>query len=257
MKGPARIRVRRVTLGGDATLVCAPLVATTRAALLVEARAVLRNRPDVLEWRVDYFREIEDTQAVLEAGLALRKAIGDTALIFTRRSPREGGRASPLREDDVVELYKAICEARFADFVDYEMAQGAARVRRVVAAAHRRKVRVILSSHDFERTPSVRTMVARFARAGRMGADAAKLAVMPRSRLDALALLQATARAHATSRIPLIAMSMGPLGAVTRLVGGLFGSSLSFAVGAQASAPGQPRIEDLRAAFALLDRTRG
>ncbi len=49
---------------------------------------------------------------------------------------------------------------------------------------------------------------------------------------------------------------MGPLGAVTRMVGGLFGSTLSFAVGQGSSAPGQPPIADLRAAFELLERSR-
>ena len=72
---------------------------------------------------------------------------------------------------------------------------------------------------------------------------------MPRDRADVLTLLAATAQADAKARIPLISMSMGPLGAVTRMVGGVFGSALSFAVGAGSSAPGQMPIADLNAVY--------
>ena len=80
---------------------------------------------------------------------------------------------------------------------------------------------------------------------------------MPRDRDDVLALLAATSQAEAKARIPLISMSMGPLGAVTRMIGGVFGSSLSFAVGAGSSAPGQLPIADLAAVYEILARTRG
>jgi 3-dehydroquinate dehydratase-1 len=49
-------------------------------------------------------------------------------------------------------------------------------------------------------------------------------------------------------------MSMGPLGAITRMVGGVFGSSLSFAVGAASSVPGQLPIEDLNAVQGILQK---
>ena len=52
-------------------------------------------------------------------------------------------------------------------------------------------------------------------------------------------------------------MSMGPLGSVTRMVGGVFGSALSFAVGAGSSAPGQMPIADLNAVYDVIRRARG
>jgi 3-dehydroquinate dehydratase-1 len=52
-------------------------------------------------------------------------------------------------------------------------------------------------------------------------------------------------------------MSMGPLGSVTRMIGGVFGSSLSFAVGEASSAPGQIPIADLHAVYAVIRRARG
>jgi 3-dehydroquinate dehydratase-1 len=81
--------------------------------------------------------------------------------------------------------------------------------------------------------------------------------VMPRDRGDVLVLLAATAEADSKARIPLISMSMGPLGSVTRMIGGVFGSSLSFAIGEGSSAPGQIPIADLNAVYDVIRRARG
>jgi 3-dehydroquinate dehydratase-1 len=49
-------------------------------------------------------------------------------------------------------------------------------------------------------------------------------------------------------------MAMGPLGALSRVAGGEFGSALTFAMGRDASAPGQLPIADLRVALDALRR---
>ncbi len=84
-----------------------------------------------------------------------------------------------------------------------------------------------------------------------------KVAVMPRTREDVLTLLAATWQASQALEIPLISMSMGPMGAVSRIVGGVYGSALTFAVGKSSSAPGQIPIDDLRAALAIVGRAAG
>ncbi|MGN0975459.1 MAG: type I 3-dehydroquinate dehydratase, partial [Gemmiger sp.] len=67
---------------------------------------------------------------------------------------------------------------------------------------------------------------------------------------DAALLLQATAQAAAAMPgRPLITMSMGAYGAVTRLCGGAFGSAATFGAAGISSAPGQPGAAALRAAL--------
>ena len=94
MEAGKRIEIRGKTLGGDTPLICTPLVGRTRERVLAEAASVLAKNPDVIEWRVDYFDAIGDTAAVLETGRALRAAVGDAPIIFTRRSIKEGGSRS-------------------------------------------------------------------------------------------------------------------------------------------------------------------
>ena len=86
------------------------------------------------------------------------------------------------------------------------------------------------------------------------GADIAKLAVMPHCAADAARLLEATAVAAAQMpRTPLITMSMGALGAVTRVCGGAFGSMATFGTAGHASAPGQPDADLLREILHLME----
>jgi 3-dehydroquinate dehydratase-1 len=251
------IDIRGRKLGGETPLICSPLVGRTRERLLAEAATVVAKKPDVIEWRVDYFEGIGDTAAVLDTGKGLRSAPGDTPIIFTRRSTREGGEPMAIDDEAVVRLYDAVSASRLVDFLDFEMSNDSEHVRRVGHDAHKHGTRVILSYHNFGYTPGLEFLVQRFLEAERLGGDVAKVAVMPRDRNDVLTLLAATSQAEAKARIPLISMSMGPLGALTRMIGGVFGSSLSFAVGEGSSAPGQMPIADLNAVYDVVRRARG
>ena len=50
--------------------------------------------------------------------------------------------------------------------------------------------------------------------------------------------------------LPLISMSMGAYGSLSRMMGWVYGSTVTFAVGKSSSAPGQVPIEELRAVLA-------
>lgn len=251
------IDARGRKLGGETPLLCVPLVGRTRERVLAEAAKVQAQRVDIIEWRVDYFAAIGDTPAVLDTARALRALAGKLPIIFTRRWSREGGEPIDISDEQVVELYDAVAASRLVDFIDFEMQNDPEHVRRVRRSTRAHKVRLILSYHNFSYTPGLEFLVRQFLEAERLGADVAMVSVMPRDRADVLTLLAATAAADAKCGIPLISMSMGPLGSVTRMVGGVFGSSLSFAVGEGSSAPGQIPIADLKVVFEVIRGARG
>lgn len=242
----------RPLAGGRLPAVCAPLVGRSRADLVAEARAVAAKQPDLLEWRVDFLGALADTGEVLRTAAAIREAAGGIPILFTRRAQWEGGQPIALAEPQVLALYEAVAASGSVDLVDFEMGNEAAHVAQVRACTRRHGLPLVLSFHDFQRTPGDEDLRARFAQAQRLGADVAKVAVMPQSEEDVLRLLAATLHASRTLAIPVISMAMGGLGAVSRLCGGVFGSALTFAVGAAASAPGQIPIEDVRAALGVL-----
>jgi len=243
--------------GGRVPLICTPVVGRTGRAVLEEAAAVLEKKPDLLEWRVDFFEGLGRTGEVLELARQIRKAAGTVPIIFTRRSATEGGEPNLLGEDQVIALYAAVCESRLVDFVDYELAHPPENLRAVRGASKAHGVGLIMSFHDFKRTPPAEEIFRKFSDAENAGADVAKVAAMPQGLEDVLAVLTATLRAHHELTVPLISMSMGPYGSVSRMLGGLFGSAVSFAVGKAASAPGQVPIEDLRTVLAIVDRAVG
>ena len=111
------------------------------------------------------------------------------------------------------------------------------------------------SYHNFQATPDAAALGAKFALAQKLEADIAKVAVTPKGPRDVLILLGATYDASQSLPIPPISMSMGPYGSLSRMVGFVYGSALTWAVGKSSSAPGQVPIEDLRAVLATIRKT--
>ena len=227
-------------------LICTPLVGKTKADVLAELAVILPKRPDVIEWRVDFFKAIADLPEVLATARAIRAAAGAMPIIFTCRSAKEGGEPIPLDEAGLVGLHTALCESGLVDFIDYELSNPAEARECLRRASRVNNVGMIMSYHNFQATPDAADLVAKVIEMERCGADIAKMAVMPKNPEDVLTLLGATWRADAFVAIPVIGMSMGGLGAVSRMAGGVFGSALTFAVGQASSAPGQVPIEALR-----------
>lgn len=238
-------------------VICAPLVGRTPAQLLAEAAAAASKQADLLEWRVDFFEGIADNGQVVDVAGQIRRASGGIPLLFTRRSSREGGEKISISEEQVVALYRAVSASGHADLIDFEMGNDASHLRAVREFSRADGVQLILSFHDFARTPDLEALKQRFAQAQALGADVSKIAVMPAGMEDVLTLLAATRHASETLAIPVVSMSMGPLGAVTRLCGWTFGSAMTFAVTGGSSAPGQMAIEEVRAGVAMLRKASG
>ena len=227
-------------------MVCIPVVGRQRTEILDDVAAAGKKQPDLIEWRADFFDRVDQADEVLALAAEIRAAAEDIPLIFTLRTQREGGEAVKLSDEGLASLCVEVCELRLADFVDVEMSAPDAQLQAVLASAKKHDMQVVLSYHNFEETPDLAALAERFAAAEALGADVAKVAVMPRSLDDVLVLLQATLQASRETSLPLISISMGELGAFTRAVAWYFGSSVTFAAGRQTSAPGQLRVEDLR-----------
>ena len=167
-------------LGGETPLLCTPLVGRTRERVLAEAASVLRQKPDLVEWRVDFFDAIGDTGAVIETARALRGVVGKRPVIFTRRAERGGGERTAIGDAAVVELYDAVAASGLVDFIDFETDNDPEHLRRVRESTRRHEVRLILSYHNLSYTPGLDYLVDRFLEAERLGADVAMVQVMPR-----------------------------------------------------------------------------
>jgi len=253
---PITLRGKPIS-GGTVPLICTPLVGRTADAVRAEVAAIVPKKPDVLEWRVDFFEDIGNASSVIDTARAIKAAAGDIPLLFTRRSSMEGGEKIAIAEPQVVAVYGEVCAARCVDLVDYELANSPEDLRRIRDVSREYDVAMVMSYHNFQATPPAAQLVEKFVQAEKLGADVAKVAVMPKSLDDVLTLLDATLQGSRAVQLPLITMSMGAFGSLSRMVGAVFGSSLTFAVGQTASAPGQVAIEELRTVLATVRRAVG
>ncbi|MGI9134800.1 MAG: type I 3-dehydroquinate dehydratase [Rhodoferax sp.] len=236
-------------------LICTPLVGRTHDAVLAEVQRVVAKKPDLLEWRIDFFEAITDHAAVIGLAQSIRAQAQGIPVLFTRRSVREGGQKIALDEAGVLALYAAVMASRSIELIDYEMSNDAAQIAQVRAQSAANGIQLLLSFHDFQATPSKLALCEKFALAQRLGADIGKVAVMPQRLEDVLTLLAATLESSQSLQMPLVSMSMGAYGSLTRLFGWAFGSAMSFAIGAAASAPGQVPIEDLHTVLKIFKQS--
>ncbi|MEJ2273981.1 MAG: type I 3-dehydroquinate dehydratase [Woeseiaceae bacterium] len=256
MKHARDIAIADRVLGtGQGPLVCVPLVARDREAILREVANVVNLEPDLIEWRADFFDRIAATDDVLALLGEIYAASRGIPLIFTIRSAREGGEPVALDEPGVAQLCVDVCGSGMAALIDFEMSAPSDRIDEVRAAARSNGTRLILSYHNFEETPDREALRHKFSSAESLGGDVAKVAVMPRDLDDVLVLLAATLQASQETGLPLISIAMGPAGALARAIGWYFGSAVTFAAGEQASAPGQLPVDAARDILRVL-RTR-
>jgi len=228
--------------------ICVPITGVSEAEIMEQLAIVLTVQPDIIEWRADFFEALDDTACV---DILLSKMAEQTKvpILFTVRSEKEGGQAISISDDEVVSLLVHLSKHKALTYIDYEIANTEDAIGLVQEACAKHGKLLILSHHNFTETPDTAILVEKAQQAEKYGADFAKLAVMPQSRKDVTRLLHATSQIDELLHIPVITMSMGELGAITRVVGWVHGSAITFAVGVEASAPGQIAVQPLREAI--------
>ena len=278
------------TIPGDGGVpaVAVSLTGPTAAHARAQARHAIDAGADVLELRVDLLEEVDALVAfteapseaatdsmvvataaaqVLECLRRMTDVIDATPLLLTCRTAAEGGRAR-LDDSGYGALLRSVLDelagwepGRRPSAIDVEVQRGC--LPQVSEQAHGLGIDVVASFHDFKTTPADDVLEDVLSRMASEGADLAKIAVWPTGADDVARLLGVCARAAAAPGegtglgLPVAAMSMGALGAVSR-VAPVFGSALTFAVvpdeqgETQASAPGQLPIQDVRRCLELL-----
>jgi 3-dehydroquinate dehydratase-1 len=158
------VTVKNVIIGEGMPKICVPLVGAAVPELKREAEALKTLAPDLVEWRADFFEQVEDMEAVKAALKEIRSVIPELPLIFTFRSAKEGGEKL-VSTEYYIALNKAAAESGLADIIDVELFSGEEHVKALITAAHENNVFVIISNHDFHGTPPKEEIVSRLRRA--------------------------------------------------------------------------------------------
>ncbi|MGO1043376.1 type I 3-dehydroquinate dehydratase [Clostridioides difficile] len=249
------VQVKNIKIGEGIPKICVPIVGKTEEEIIEEVNDLKGICLDVVEWRVDFFENVENIQQVKDVLNELRKYIPNTPLLFTFRSIKEGGQKL-ISKDYYTILNKEISNTGLIDLIDVELFMGDEIVNEIVEFAHEKEVKVVMSNHDFNKTPEKEEIISRLCKMQKLGADLPKIAVMPQNERDVLVLLTATnemVRVYADR--PIITMSMAGMGVISRLCGEIFGSSLTFGAAKKVSAPGQISVEELNSILHVLHKS--
>ena len=246
------VRLKDVVLGEGPPKVIVPITGTTADEVLAGAEALTPHEIDIVEWRVDFLGTAPDVGAAVALAGPLAARLGGRGLLATFRTADEGGEKA-ISAQDYVALNSALIDSGHVDAVDVEFFRGPQVVREVIDAAHARAVAVVASNHDLDATPSAEEIVSRLRRMQEAGADVPKLACTPHDTGDLLTRLSATwlMSAHHADR-PIITMSMGREGMLSRMTGAFFGSAATFGMVGRPSAPGQIPVGELNRILGLL-----
>lgn len=235
-----QVVVKDLVFGSGRMKICVPVCEKTTEAVLDAVKEIKTTPADLIEWRIDYFDE--DMFAVAPE---IFKAAAPLPVLCTFRTKAEGGE----KAIDPMDYFamNAQLSALGAPLVDLELflcEQYDDIAKATVQAMHDMGTKLIISNHDFAKTPAREEIVDRYKRMMALNADLPKIAVMPQNERDVMVMLAAMNESTAFCG-PLIGISMGELGKVTRVRGGAFGSVMTFASKGKASALGQIDAETL------------
>ncbi len=233
-------------LAATAVKTIVPITAKTKEQALAQAQVIANTADaDLAEFRIDLLSFASDTKQVIALGHELKKILGNKPMIATIRTKNEGGQLE-ISDVDYGKTYQAYLKNPFMDWLDVEMFRDQKVVSEIVQKAHQKKVLIVMSNHDFQKTPSQDEIEKRLLKQDQMGADILKIAVMPKSKQDVFTLMNATLKVSQQTTKPLLTMSMGQLGTISRVATANMGGSYSFGMIGQASAPGQIDVTKLK-----------
>jgi len=239
------ISKKGIVIGEGKPKICVPITGKTLTEIKIQAEEIQGLENEMVEWRVDCFSDIKDEVKIQETLQYLKNTLHNKLILFTFRSKREGG-TQEISNEEYFKLCKNAIRSQMIDFVDVELFTGDELVSELVKTAHENEVYVIMSNHDFDKTPAKEVIIERLMRMQQLGADILKMAVMPKTAEDVLTLLSATNKMNTElAEKPVVTMSMAKLGVISRLAGEVFGSAITFGTAGEASAPGQIPVKPL------------
>lgn len=153
-------------------------------------------------------------------------------------------------KDQYFKLRRAI-EAG-ATYVDIEIEASDEQRNALIEIAIKHECKVIISYHNYEKTPGMRELFSIVDDCFAKGADIAKLATMVNSKSDNANLMSL----YSIDK-PLVALGMGEKGKVSRVVAPLLGAEFTFASedNSEGTAPGQISYSEMKKLLGTINKT--
>lgn len=234
--------------------ICIPIVTSSLSIALLQMEQ-FAPKADALEiWLGEFFQtdcfSMEEVESTIDAILEVQKTI-QLPLLFTIKDSQEQGNFGGTHEQK--KQIALLLLQKNVDFLDLDYNFDIEWFEEIKALKMQTKTQLILSAHFFEGTPSFPSLKNRVQLMQNRGADMVKVAAMPRNQEEVLDILKLAENLH-RKKIRYIAISMGSLGKISRVLAPLWGSEFAFAPVSieNSSANGQIPEKNLRTIWELL-----
>jgi 3-dehydroquinate dehydratase/shikimate dehydrogenase len=210
----------------------------TASQLLRAAENEYKDGNTLLEFRLDYLAE---PGAGIQAIRAFRKKYADATILATCRHQRQRGAFSGAIEEQLSILRDAAHAG--SALIDLEI-ESAERAESGLPAL-RERAALVVSYHEFEKTPDLARVVRRLEL---VSADAHKIAVTARKPSDELRVLEIARKHH---NPPLIIFAMSQIGSASRILAPAAGCPFTYAAPRETAgtAPGQIAADRMRSLY--------
>jgi len=200
----------------------------------------IKNKADMAEIWLDHIKDLNVSD------LLKRKSL---PVICVCKKPDEKGHFKGTYKDVVDVLIKA--SKNGADYIDvpYNLIKN-----------YKLKIKnckVIISYHNFIKTPSTSVLLKKAEEMKKKGADIIKISVMAKSLNDTVRII--TLAKHLQSKkIPHILIAMGKKGTLSRVLTPTLGGTIMFAplTKSKSSASGQLTVKELKEAWTLIENVK-
>ncbi|KAM3752850.1 hypothetical protein ACB098_03G049200 [Castanea mollissima] len=219
----------------SSTQICAPVMAETVDQMLLLMRKAKELGADLVEVRIDFLKNFSPRQ---DLEILIKQSPLPT--LITYRPIWEGGQYDGDESQRQNALRLAV--ELGADYVDVEL-KVAHDFYNAIQGKKPEKVKIIVSSHNYQNTPSVEEIGDLVAKILSTGADIVKVATTALDIIDSARVFQVLVH----SQVPMIGIVMGEKGFISRILSAKFGGFLTFGSieAGVVSAPGQPSVTDL------------
>ena len=205
-----------------------------------ELNYIQKNAPDIVEYRAD-LNDVIDID-IIKSHLKKISSELTLPLLFTLRDKSEGGNFYGTDEQRN-KIYSEILDLVNAIDIESSLAES---LNNVIQTAHSKNIKVVLSYHNFEKTPELSSLCKIVDKCFDRGADIAKIATMCKTKKEAEQLLSLNVKYN-----NIAAVGMGKYGRLTRISAPASGSILTYAFtdSKDSPVPGQFTIEELKSAW--------
>lgn len=239
------VEVKNIKIGKDLPKICVPLIIEEDSEVFGILQQLQNKNFDLVEIRIDYYKNVENIESVKNLLKVLIENLKNIPIIFTFRTFKEGG-----QKNIDIEYYKNLnieaIKTGYIDLIDIEFLLNKDIINNIILEARKNNVKIIISNHNFNETPKKEDIIKILCEMQQLNVDLLKIAVMPKNKQDVLELICATNEMILNyAKVPLITISMGQIGSISRVIGGMFGSAITFAVASKFSAPGQIEVTKL------------